>query len=83
MNRLKSVMAARELGIPYSHLASLLRSGKFPAPQKDSSGDYLWSEQNLEEARRAMGLDRRRKAVRDASGVAVGEKTRRAKANNE
>ena len=83
MNRLKSVMAARELGIPYSHLASLLRSGKFPPPQKDSSGDFLWSPQDLEAARRAMALDRRRKKAPEVASVATPEKQQKVSANVE
>jgi hypothetical protein len=51
---LKTPAAARELGVPYSHLVSLLRYGKVVPPQKDSSGDYLWSEADLSAARRAL-----------------------------
>jgi hypothetical protein len=61
---LKSIAAARQLGITYYRLISLLRSQKLTPPQKDSSGDYLWSAADLEAARQALLVDRRRKGVR-------------------
>jgi hypothetical protein len=60
---LKTTAAAREIGIPPSHLSSLIRSGKVPALPKDSSGGYLWGPDALEAARKAITIDRRRKAV--------------------
>jgi len=62
MNR-KSPIAAKELGIPYYRLIGLLRSEKLQPPQKDSSGDYVWTDDDLEAARRAMAVDLRRKPV--------------------
>jgi hypothetical protein len=59
----KTTAGAREIGIAPSHLYSLIRSGKVPAPPKDSSGDYLWDQDALEAAREALAVDRRRKAV--------------------
>jgi len=67
MNAMKSTRAAQLLGIPYSRLTSLLRAAKLPAPQKDSSGDYWWSPGDLDAARRALTLDRRRKGVMAAT----------------
>jgi len=67
MTDLKTTIAARELGISYSRLMSLLRADKFPSPHKDSSGDYLWSQQDLEEAKQALSIDRRRKSPGDVS----------------
>jgi hypothetical protein len=58
---LKSRQAAARLKISYYRLISLLRSEKLPAPQKDASGDYIWTERDLENARRALDIDRRRK----------------------
>jgi hypothetical protein len=60
---LKTPIAARQLGVRYSRLVSLLRHGKIPAPAKDSSGDYLWAGTDLEAARQAMTVDRRKKAA--------------------
>jgi hypothetical protein len=59
----KSTVAAHELGISYHRLISLLRSEKLSRPQKDSSGDYVWTEQDLAAARQALAVDRRRKQV--------------------
>jgi hypothetical protein len=50
----KTPVAARKLGIPYSHLISLLRSGKVHPPEKDTSGDYVWSERDLAAARSVL-----------------------------
>ena len=56
---LKTKEAARQLGISYWHLISLLRSEKLQAPPKDSSGDFVWTEQDLDAARRALEVGRR------------------------
>lgn len=61
MTMRKTATAARELGISYSRLHGLLRAEKMAAPQKDTSGDYVWTDEDLEAARRAMVLDYRRK----------------------
>jgi hypothetical protein len=50
----KTPIAARRLNVPYSRLMSLLRYGKIDPPQKDSSGDYLWTEEDLVAARHAL-----------------------------
>jgi hypothetical protein len=51
MTLLKSPLAAKELGISYHRLMSLLRYDKVPRPAKDSSGDYVWTEDDLAAAR--------------------------------
>jgi len=53
----KSPIAAEELGISYHRLISLLRSKKLPWPQKDSSGDYLWADADLEAARKVLDVE--------------------------
>jgi hypothetical protein len=63
MNLRKSPIAARELGISYSRLCWLLRADKLTPPLKDSSGDYVWADKDVEAARRALAIDRRRKVV--------------------
>jgi hypothetical protein len=57
----KTTVAVRELGTTYHKLIGLLRFNKIPAPLRDSSGDYLWSDEDLERARHALAA--RRKAV--------------------
>ena len=57
----KTPVAAREVPAPYSRLMSLLRLNKIPAPIKDSSGDFLWSDEDIARAREAIReLDQRR-----------------------
>jgi hypothetical protein len=55
----KSPVAARELGISYHQLVGLTRYGKITPPARDSSGDFLWSDQDLEHARAALAKMRR------------------------
>jgi hypothetical protein len=69
----KTPIAAEELGISYYHLISLLRSKKLPAPQKDSSGDYIWTDADLDAAREALRIDHRRKSNRDTHEEGSGE----------
>ena len=62
--RRKTPIAAAELGIRETHLNALVRSGKLgPPSERDSSGHYLWSDEDLEAARAALRTDRRRKVV--------------------
>lgn len=59
----KSPAAAKELGISYYQLIGLLRSDRLAPPEKDSSGDYVWTDGDLERARQALRAGRRRKGV--------------------
>jgi hypothetical protein len=64
MNTRKSPLAAKELGISYFRLHSLLRGNKITPPQKDSSGDYIWTDEDLERARRVLEEVANKKASR-------------------
>ena len=64
---LKSPAAAKELGVSYFRLINLLRAEKLSPPSKDSSGDYLWGDADLEAARRALAVDRRKKKSGEVS----------------
>ena len=55
---LKTPAAADALGVGYWRLIGLLRSKRLPAPQKDSSGDYLWTPEDIERARQALAVRR-------------------------
>lgn len=57
----KTQEVARELGVSYYRIISLLRSEKLVPPQKDASGDYIWAVADLEAARRALLIGRRRR----------------------
>jgi hypothetical protein len=59
----KTTVAAQELGIPYYRLIGLLRYGKMAAPARDTSGDYLWTDVDLERARQALAAGRRKAVV--------------------
>jgi hypothetical protein len=54
MNYFKSTAVARMLDVPYYRLFALIRDGKLAPPPKDSSGDYVWTERDIEGARRAL-----------------------------
>lgn len=60
----KTAVAATILGVSYHRTIQLIRYGKIVPPERDSSGDYLWSEADLERARKALGIDLRRKEFR-------------------
>jgi hypothetical protein len=56
----KTPVAARELGITYHRLIGLIRFDKIPPPTRDSSGDYLWTDADIERARQAVAAMRKR-----------------------
>jgi len=47
-------VAARELGKTYHQLIGLIRFNKIDPPARDSSGDYVWTDADMERARRAL-----------------------------
>jgi predicted site-specific integrase-resolvase len=49
----KSAAVAKQLGVRYTQLFSLIRTGRLAPPAKDSSGDYIWLEADVERARQA------------------------------
>ncbi len=49
------------LGIQYHRLISLLRSKRLVPPEKDSSGDYVWSPEDIERARQVINTSPRKK----------------------
>jgi hypothetical protein len=62
MRYIKTPVAAKEPGVSYHQLIGLLRYGKITAPARDSSGDYLWTDTDLDRARQALDTMRRPKA---------------------
>jgi predicted site-specific integrase-resolvase len=63
MNWFKTAEAARLLGVTYARLFSLIRSGRLVSPRKDGSGDYVWVAEDVDRARSALAVDRRRREV--------------------
>jgi hypothetical protein len=59
----KTPKAALEVGegVTYMNLYNLIRNGKIPPPERDSSGDFIWSDADIERARKALALRKRRK----------------------
>ena len=51
---LKTPVAAKQLNITYTRLMSLIRYGKVTPPQKDSSGDYQWTADDLAAVRKIL-----------------------------
>jgi len=54
-------------GCTYWRLVSAMRGGKItPLPARDCSGDFIWSDEDLERARAALQTDLRRKKAKVA-----------------
>ena len=51
---LKTTQVSRSLDIPYHRLINLIRYDLINPPTKDYSGDFLWSESDVEAARVAL-----------------------------
>jgi hypothetical protein len=60
---LKTPVAARQLGTTYHRVMGLIRFGKIPTPERDSSGDYLWTAEDLERARQALAARPKKEEV--------------------
>jgi hypothetical protein len=50
----KTPAVADQLGISYTRLINLLRTRRLIPPQKDTSGDYVWSLEDVERARQVL-----------------------------
>lgn len=58
---LKTRSAALAIGATVAQLRGAISNGKLDPPEKDASGDYLWTDEDLDRARAALAVDRRRK----------------------
>ena len=58
---LKTKSAAARLGATVEQLLACIYHGKLAPPGKDESGDYIWFDSDIERARAALAVDRRRK----------------------
>jgi hypothetical protein len=56
----KTPAVADLIGVSYCCLINLLRSRRLAPPQKDTSGDYVWTVEDIERARQALLSGRRR-----------------------
>jgi len=50
----KTPAVARQLGVSYWRLFGLLRTGRLTPPDKDSSGDYVWTDQDVASAQQLL-----------------------------
>jgi hypothetical protein len=57
---LKTRSAARAIGATAPQIMSAIYSGKLLPPGKDESGDYQWFPHDLERAKAALAIDRRK-----------------------
>jgi hypothetical protein len=55
----KTPEAAKSIGVSYHRLINLVRFGKISPPARDSSGDFLWTPDDLQRAREAFEARRR------------------------
>src|SRR5262245_28750959 len=53
--------AAREAGLMLAQITHAICHGKLVPPAKDETGRYLWTAADIERARQAVAVDRRRK----------------------
>jgi hypothetical protein len=56
---MKTSEVITHLGTTHHKLWGLFRSNKIRPPGKDVSGDYVWSDEDVECARRALATDLR------------------------
>jgi hypothetical protein len=68
MGYIKTTVAAQRLGCSPHQLMYLLRSGKIDVA-KDSSGDYVWTDFDLQRARDVMTSMVERRSARQAASV--------------
>ena len=61
---MKTRQVASILGTNPAALRAAIERGKVPAPAKDVSGDFAWTEEDIEATRAALAVDRRRKEYR-------------------
>lgn len=55
----KTPVAAREVPCTYTQLISLIRYGKIDPPARDTSGDFVWLDEDIERARQALAAKRK------------------------
>jgi len=58
------------LGTTYNKLTTALCGGKLPPPRKDCSGDFDWTQKDIEALRKALSVDRRFTKARGATARA-------------
>lgn len=67
----KTTAAAAELGVPYWTLINLLRYHKIAPPGRDTSGDFVWTDEDMARAREALATGRRPRRETAVAGEAA------------
>jgi hypothetical protein len=57
----KTPVACRILGVPYDTVMNAIRRGRLEPPQKDSSNDYIWTQEDIDRAREFLKSRKRRR----------------------
>lgn len=65
--KVKTTPAARLVGVPVFHLFNWIHYGMLQAPERDSSGHFLWGPQDLQAARELLEARQGRQARRQAA----------------
>jgi hypothetical protein len=60
---LKTQAMCRQEKFGYWQVVGLLRSGRIHPPQKDSSGDFVWTAADIERVRKALAERKSRKGT--------------------
>jgi hypothetical protein len=66
---IKTPQAAARVGVRPKTLIAMIRLRRIHRPAKDSTGHFIWSEQDIAAALRARGIDRRKRGYREAAYV--------------
>lgn len=66
----KTSEVAKILDQPYYTIFNLVRGGHVRPPVKDGSGDYLWSEADIQQARQVINHRRARKQQKETTTCA-------------
>jgi hypothetical protein len=59
----KTPVAAKEVGLKYHQLIGLLRYGHIDPPQRDSSGDFIWTDEDMARVRAALAARGKREVA--------------------
>jgi hypothetical protein len=68
--RYKTQQVSQILNVTHHQLFCLFRSKKIPPPEKDCSGDFTWTPEDIDRARAALKIDLRRRPRRQLEAAA-------------
>ena len=59
MGHRSTTAAAALIGVPYFRITYLIRTGRIKPPARDDSGNYRWTDSDIEAARKILDSRRR------------------------